>query len=160
MALHNNEGRTVTKFLKRYIFKRFGTPRAIISDGSSHFCDSQFEKLLSKYGVKYKFSTPYHPQTSGQVEVYNREIKNILAKIVNDNRTDWSSKLEDGMANVLANDLIRKSSSMGSLATISVGEILFARYVHRLANNRIQLKISEESDGLIAFVEARFSLVE
>ncbi|XP_049355207.1 uncharacterized protein LOC125819809 [Solanum verrucosum] len=35
---------------------------------------------LSKYGVKHKVATPYHPQTSGQVEVSNREIKSILAK--------------------------------------------------------------------------------
>ncbi|XP_073137280.1 uncharacterized protein [Henckelia pumila] len=33
-----------------------------------------------KYGVKHKVSTPYHPQTSGQVEVSNREIKQILEK--------------------------------------------------------------------------------
>ncbi|XP_049405100.1 uncharacterized protein LOC125868515 [Solanum stenotomum] len=52
---------------------------------------------LSKYGVKYKVATPYHPQTSGQVEVSNRKIKSILVKIVNANRTDWSRKLDDAL---------------------------------------------------------------
>ncbi|XP_075475256.1 uncharacterized protein LOC142505999 [Primulina tabacum] len=61
---------------------RFGTPRAIISDGGTHFCNKLFEKLLSKYGVTHNISTPYHPQTSGQVEVSNREIKRILEKVV------------------------------------------------------------------------------
>ena len=42
-----------------------------------------FETLLAKYGVKHKVATPYHPQTSGQVELANREIKNILMKVVN-----------------------------------------------------------------------------
>ena len=35
-----------------------------------------FETLLAKYGVKHKVATPYHPQTSGQVKLANREIKN------------------------------------------------------------------------------------
>ncbi|KAL6322456.1 hypothetical protein AAG906_008111 [Vitis piasezkii] len=41
------------------------------------------EAIPSKYGVKHKVATPYHPQTSGQVELANREIKNILMKVVN-----------------------------------------------------------------------------
>ena len=73
----------VLKFLKENIFSRFGVPKAIISDGGTHFCNKPFETLLAKYGVKHKVATPYHPQTSGQVELANREIKNILMKVVN-----------------------------------------------------------------------------
>ncbi|RVW61667.1 hypothetical protein CK203_065917 [Vitis vinifera] len=53
--------------------------------------------LLSKYGVKHKVATPYHPQTSGQVELANREIKNILMKVVNSSRKDWSIRLHDSL---------------------------------------------------------------
>ena len=87
----------MVKFLKKNIFARFGTPGAIISDGGSHFCNSQFESLLGKYGVTHHIATPYHPQTSGQVEVSNREIKQILEKTVNSSRRDWSSKLDDAL---------------------------------------------------------------
>ncbi|RVW72355.1 Gag-Pol polyprotein [Vitis vinifera] len=75
-----NDHRVVLKFLKENIFSRFGVPKAIISDGGTHFCNKPFETLLAKYGVKHKVATPYHPQTSGQVELANREIKNILMK--------------------------------------------------------------------------------
>ncbi|XP_070041090.1 uncharacterized protein [Nicotiana tomentosiformis] len=49
------------------------------------------------YGVKHKVSTTYHPQTSGQVEVSNREVKKILEKTVSGNRKDWAGKLDDAL---------------------------------------------------------------
>ncbi|RVW60604.1 Retrovirus-related Pol polyprotein from transposon 17.6 [Vitis vinifera] len=53
--------------------------------------------LLLKYGVRHKVSTPYHPQTNGQAELANREIKRILTKVVNTTRKDWSTKLSDAL---------------------------------------------------------------
>ncbi|XP_070005756.1 uncharacterized protein [Nicotiana sylvestris] len=49
------------------------------------------------YGVNHKVSTPYHPQATGQAEVSNREVKSILSKMINANRTDWSKKLDDAL---------------------------------------------------------------
>nr|XP_009769007.1 PREDICTED: uncharacterized protein K02A2.6-like [Nicotiana sylvestris] len=83
VALPKNKARTVIAFLKKNIFTRFDSPRAIISDGGSHFCNRLFATLLEKYGFNHKIATPYHPQTSGKVKVSNREIKSILAKTVN-----------------------------------------------------------------------------
>ena len=90
----HNDHRVV---LKENIFSRFGVPKAIISDGGTHFCNKPFETLLAKYGMKHKVPTHYHPQASGQVELANREIKNILMKAVNTNRKDWSVKLLDSL---------------------------------------------------------------
>lgn len=39
-------------------------------------------KLIVKHGVKYSMGLAYHPQTNGQVEKTNREIKNIMEKTV------------------------------------------------------------------------------
>jgi hypothetical protein len=52
---------------------------------------------LKKYNITHKVSTPYHPQTSGQAEISNREIKQILEKTVNSNRKDWSDRLNDAL---------------------------------------------------------------
>ena len=79
--------------LKKNIFSRFGTPRAIISDGGSYFYNKLFRRLLDKYGVHHSVATLYHQQNRGQVELSNREIKQILSKIVSANRTDWSGRL-------------------------------------------------------------------
>ncbi|GJV87091.1 reverse transcriptase domain-containing protein [Tanacetum coccineum] len=95
-ALPTNDARVVCKFLKS-LFARFGTPRAIISDRGTHFCNDQFTKVMAKYGVTHRLSTPYHPQTSGQVEVSNRGIKRILERTIGENRASWSDKLDDAL---------------------------------------------------------------
>ncbi|CAN6562609.1 unnamed protein product [Malus baccata var. baccata] len=74
-ATKTNDSKVVSDFIKSNIFVRFGIPRAIISDGGSHFCNRTFEALLRKYNVTHKVSTPYHPQTSGQAEVSNLELE-------------------------------------------------------------------------------------
>ncbi|XP_039134224.1 uncharacterized protein LOC120271614 [Dioscorea cayenensis subsp. rotundata] len=75
----------------------FGAPRAIISDRGTHFCNAQFAKILKRYGVSHKMATAYHPQTSGQVEVSNRDLKRILEKTVSQNRRDWTDHLDDAL---------------------------------------------------------------
>ncbi|KAK8684169.1 hypothetical protein V6N13_040200 [Hibiscus sabdariffa] len=73
IATPRNDAQTFLKFLHKHIFTRFGVPRAIISDEA------------------------YHPQTNGQAEVSNREIKQILEKVVNTRRKDWSPKLDEAL---------------------------------------------------------------
>nr|GEW21806.1 reverse transcriptase domain-containing protein [Tanacetum cinerariifolium] len=95
-VLPTNDARVVCKFLKS-LFARFGTPRAIISDRATHFCNDQFAKVMLKYGVTHRLATAYHPQTSGQVEVSNRGLKRILERTVGENRASWSVKLDDAL---------------------------------------------------------------
>ncbi|WZZ77605.1 hypothetical protein YC2023_098177 [Brassica napus] len=97
IASPTNNTKVVTKMFKTIIFPRFGVPRVVISDRGSHFINKIFAGLLKKNGVKHKVATPYHPQTSGQVEVSNREIKSILQITVNTSRKDWSLKLDNAL---------------------------------------------------------------
>jgi hypothetical protein len=97
IACKTNDHRVLQQFLKDNVFARFGTPRAIISDGGKHFCNKFFEQLMKKYGITHKVATPYHPQTSGQVELSNREIKRMLEKTVNPTRKDWFLRLNDAL---------------------------------------------------------------
>nr|GEZ53056.1 reverse transcriptase domain-containing protein [Tanacetum cinerariifolium] len=95
-ALPTNDARVVVKFLKS-LFSLFGTPRAIISDRGTHFCNDKFAKVMSKYGVTHRISTSYNRQTSGQVEVSNRGLKRILERTVGENHASWSEKLDDAL---------------------------------------------------------------
>ena len=75
--------KTSLKMLKDVICPRFGVPRYHMTDGGTHFTHGAFGKALAKYDVNHRISSLYHPQSSGQVELTNREIKLILQKIVN-----------------------------------------------------------------------------
>nr|GEU52603.1 reverse transcriptase domain-containing protein [Tanacetum cinerariifolium] len=77
-ALPINDARVIVKFLKS-LFTR-GIPKAIISDRRTYFCNDQFAKVMTKYGVTHRLATAYHPQTNGQVEVSNRGLKRILER--------------------------------------------------------------------------------
>ncbi|GJT96377.1 reverse transcriptase domain-containing protein [Tanacetum coccineum] len=88
-ALTTNDARVAVKFLNS-LFARFGTPRAIISDCGTHFCNDQFAKVMFKYEVTHRLATAYHPQTSGQVEVLNCGLKRILGRTIGENRASCS----------------------------------------------------------------------
>ena len=61
----NCDAKVILIFIRRNIFFRFGTPRAVISDEESHFCNKLFTSLLAKHGVKHRVSLAYHPQCHG-----------------------------------------------------------------------------------------------
>ncbi|CAN6463129.1 unnamed protein product [Victoria cruziana] len=88
VATRTNDHKVVLKFIKHNIFSRFGVPRVMISDGGKYFRNMQVASLLRLYSVHHRIAAPYHPQTSGQVEVSNRKIKRILEKIVRPVRKD------------------------------------------------------------------------
>lgn len=49
--------------------------------------------FTNHFQVIHKMFSPYHPQANGQVEVTNRELENILTKIVSSGRKCWAKKL-------------------------------------------------------------------
>lgn len=61
IATPTNDAMVVIRFLKKNIFCRFGTPRALISDGGSHFCNRLLNAVLAKYGVRHKVAYTLSP---------------------------------------------------------------------------------------------------
>jgi len=97
MPCRNADSMHSKKMFEEIIFPRVGVPKIVISDGGSHFIDKRFEHYLSKHGIRHNITTPYHPQTSGQAETSNKQIKNILQKTVNEMGTAWKDKLHDAL---------------------------------------------------------------
>jgi transposase InsO family protein len=91
------EAKHVRKMFHEVIFPRFETSRMVISNGRSHFIDKTFRAFLRELGAKHNIATPYHPWTSGQVETSNKQIKNILQKMINEMGKGWKNKLPDAL---------------------------------------------------------------
>ncbi|CAM8949923.1 unnamed protein product [Rhodiola kirilowii] len=96
-ATRCDDAKTVVEFLRTNIFCRYGVPKAIISDQGSHFCNRVMATTLRHYHVHHRTSTAYHPQTNGQAEISNHEIKGILKKMVKPTRKDWSQRLDEAL---------------------------------------------------------------
>ena len=97
IACPKNDAIIVVGFIQRSILSIFGALRTIISDERSHFENKVFAKLMSRYGIRHVMGLVYHPQSNGQAEISDREIKKILEKTLNSSKKDWSLKINDAL---------------------------------------------------------------
>jgi transposase InsO family protein len=63
------------QMIKTVVFPRYGVPGILISDGGSHFIGKDLKRCLAKLGIEHRVSTTYHPQTNGQAETSNKQLK-------------------------------------------------------------------------------------
>lgn len=71
------------KFIYEDIICQHGCPQIILSDRGTHFNNQVIQRLVERFQIRHLFSTPYHPQTNGLVERFNRTLCESLAKLVN-----------------------------------------------------------------------------
>ena len=72
------------------LFSRVGIPKEILTDCGTNFLSKLLQQVYQLLGVKGIKTTPYHPQTDGLVERYNRTMKNMLRKFVSHTGSDWN----------------------------------------------------------------------
>ena len=53
-------------------------PRFILPDNGMEFKNQLMDDVLKQLGIDHIFSTPYHPHTSGKLEVFNKYLKPTL----------------------------------------------------------------------------------
>jgi len=68
----------ITKIYRDKIWKLHGIPRKILSDRGPQFASKFMEELTKALGMKRQLSMAYYPQTDGQTERINQEIKIFL----------------------------------------------------------------------------------
>jgi transposase InsO family protein len=79
---------TTVCFIFDEIITRFGCPKILMSDQVKHFINKTFESLSKEFAVHHQKSMPYHPQTNGTVEEFNKILETMMMKICSVNRDD------------------------------------------------------------------------
>ncbi len=72
---------TVATFLYEEIICRFGAPRTLQSDRGTHFVNELIQRLTKRFKIKHNLSSPYHPQSNGLVERFNKTFCKGIAKL-------------------------------------------------------------------------------
>ena len=75
------------------MFWRVGVPKEILTDQGTNFTSKLLAELYRLLQVKDVRTSPYHPQTDGLVERFNRTLKNMLRKTVTNEGKDWDRLL-------------------------------------------------------------------
>ena len=111
----------VARFIENDIIYRYGVPQEINSDNALHF-EGEVRTIMELYNIKHNKSSPYRPQTSGAVEAANKNIKNILAKIVVTYK-DWAEKLPFALWGYRTS--IRASTRATAYSLVYSSEVVF-----------------------------------
>jgi len=92
-AIPNQEAPTVADKLFREFVGQHGVPEQLHSDQGRQFESNLVTELCARLGIIKSRTSAYHPQDNGQVERYNRTMKNILAKCLEGREHDWDRLL-------------------------------------------------------------------
>ena len=81
----------MVKFIEKSLIYRYGVPHHIMTDNGVHF-QAKIAELLQRYGIEHHKFSPYRPQANGTVEAANKNVKQIILKMVKTYK-DWSEYL-------------------------------------------------------------------
>ena len=90
----NQEALTVARvFVNEYVC-RCGVPVQLHTDQGRNFESKMVEEMCKILEIDKTRTSPYHPQSDGMVERFNRTLEAMLAKYVSENHEDWDDHLQ------------------------------------------------------------------
>src|SRR5688572_16195245 len=92
-AVKKANAETVATFIYEEIICRYGTPKVIQSDQGTHFVNETIRLLIQKFRIRHSLSSPYHLQSNGLVERFNKTLCERIAK-VGETIFDWDMYIQ------------------------------------------------------------------
>jgi len=89
-AVPRADAQATVNFIYEEIICRHGCPSYLLTDRGTHFNNDLVKALSQKFEIQHLLSTPYHPQTNGLVERFNRTLCESLAKLTSQGR-EWDT---------------------------------------------------------------------
>jgi len=100
----------LAKLFQDHVWKLHGLPESIVSDKGVQFAVGMIKELNYLLGIQMKLSTAYHPQTNGQTERINQELKQYLRVFIDHRQEQWPDWL--GMAEFVYNNKIHAATKI------------------------------------------------
>ena len=91
--MRNMEAQTVAKLITNEVICRFGCPVAVHSDQGRQYESVLFTEVCRLLEIRKTRTTPYHPQSDGMVERFNKTLATMLSAYVNENHRDWDESI-------------------------------------------------------------------
>ncbi len=91
--LPDKTNQSVWNAFEHQFVPRHGYPESLITDNGKEFVANEWRRYLHDTGVNHVRITPQNPKANGRVERFNRTIKHMLAKLINNRQSDWETKL-------------------------------------------------------------------
>ena len=92
-AMPNMEAQTVARIFVDQFVCRFGAPQYLHTDQGRNFESCLLKETCELLGVKKTRTTPYHPQSDGMIERFNRTLLTMLSLAAVEDETHWDVKL-------------------------------------------------------------------
>ena len=93
IAMPNIEAKTVAEIFVKEVVTRLGVPTSLYSDQGAQFESKLFTEMCKLLHIKKTHTSPYHPQSDGMVERFNKTLATMLSSYVNEYHTDWDEYL-------------------------------------------------------------------
>ena len=82
----------ICRFIKKEIICRYEIPERIISNNVTNLNNKMMDQICEQFKIKHHNFAPYQPKMNGAIEVTNKNVKKIVAKMM-DTYKDWHEKL-------------------------------------------------------------------
>lgn len=140
----NKNSDTFSNILQQHFYKE-GTWTLFHSDNGGEFINNRVNIVLGRFNVTSTHGRPYHPQSQGQIERFNRTIKSRIRKCFEFNQFDWCNHIDRVV--YWYNNTTHRSTGMKPF-------VLFKGFDSELLNNMNTSNFSEETKlKLLNYVE-------
>ena len=92
-AMPNMEAATIARIIVNEFVCRFGIPKQLHTNQGRNFESSLIKEVCKILGIVKTRTTPYHPQSGGMIERFNRTVLNMLSTVVSEDKKDWDLHL-------------------------------------------------------------------
>lgn len=141
----NQEAETLAQVLMNEWVSRYGTPRSLHSDQGRSFESNLFQQLCQLLDISKTRTSPYHPQSDGMIERFNRTLLSMLVFYVDANQQNWDTLLPYVM--------MAYRSSVNATTGFTPHKVLFGREMVLPVDVMLGIEVNEKFPSVNRYVE-------